>query len=254
MSVPIVLSHGLLGAYHLTVNRLVRAAYYGGIKEAFRAAGHQVVFPEVPGMASVSRRAAALAEQIDVATKSPVMIIAHSMGGLDARHMITHLGFGRRVIALATIATPHRGSSFADWGVGELGKRLRVLEILSALRIEHAGLEDLTSEACRVFNARTPDDPSVTYVSVTGVRARHEVCPLLRIPHAIIASREGPNDGLVSVESARWGRFLGTWPADHIAQVNLPTGARWLGRRVPDPIPWYQKLLDDMVRLANASD
>jgi triacylglycerol lipase len=249
MSVPVVLSHGLLGFYHMTVNRLLREAYYGGIREDLRAAGHQVFFPQVPGMGSVPRRAAALAEQIDQATKSPVFIIAHSMGGLDARYLIAHLGFGRRVVALATIATPHRGSAFADWGVNQVGKPLRAFGLLSALRIEHAALHDLTSQACQEFNARTPDHPDVTYVSVTGKLACHQICPLLRIPYRIIAAREGPNDGLVSVQSAKWGRFLGLWPIDHIAQVNLPTGSRLIGRRRPDPIPYYRKLLDDMIRL-----
>ena len=31
---------------------------------------------------------------------------------------------------------------------------------------------------------------------------------------------EGPNDGLVSVESAKWGTFLGSIEADHLEQIN----------------------------------
>jgi len=31
-----------------------------------------------------------------------------------------------------------------------------------------------------------------------------------RYPHSIIAAQEGSNDGLVSVQSAQWGTYLGT--------------------------------------------
>ena len=47
--------------------------------------------------------------------KDRVVIIAHSMGGLDARYMISRLGMDDRVTALVTITTPHRGSPYADW-------------------------------------------------------------------------------------------------------------------------------------------
>ena len=48
-------------------------------------------------------------------------IIAHSMGGLDARHMLFNdRGQGRiheSVASLTTIGTPHEGTSFADWAL-----------------------------------------------------------------------------------------------------------------------------------------
>lgn len=63
-------------------------------------------------------------------------LVGHSMGGLDSRHFITHLGErffpgtrltyfisncrltsgGNKVVAsLVTLGTPHRGSSYGDW-------------------------------------------------------------------------------------------------------------------------------------------
>ena len=33
-----------------------------------------------------------------------------------------------------------------------------------------------------------------------------------------------PNDGLVTVKSARWGRFLGCIPAAHLEEVGQPLG------------------------------
>lgn len=46
-----------------------------------------------------------------------VHIIAHSMGGLDARQMIFRYQMQDRIASLTTIGTPHLGTSFADWGM-----------------------------------------------------------------------------------------------------------------------------------------
>jgi triacylglycerol esterase/lipase EstA (alpha/beta hydrolase family) len=49
--------------------------------------------------------------------KQQVHLIAHSMGGLDCRYLITHLKQQRsfKVLTLTTLSTPHRGSPFMDW-------------------------------------------------------------------------------------------------------------------------------------------
>ena len=41
------------------------------------------------------------------------------------------------------------------------------------------------------------------------------------LPNRILYGLGGLNDGLVTVESARWGRFLGTVDADHARQIGL---------------------------------
>lgn len=42
--------------------------------------------------------------------------MAHSMGGLDCRHLISHIKPTEYTpLSLTTIATPHRGSVFMDW-------------------------------------------------------------------------------------------------------------------------------------------
>ena len=45
------------------------------------------------------------------------------------------------------------------------------------------------------------------------------VSSYLLLSHGYVENREGSNDGLVSVESARWGNFLGVLPADHLDEV-----------------------------------
>jgi len=72
----------------------------------------------------------------------------------------------------------------------------------------------------KIFNPRTPDDPRVRYFSVAGRTGPVNVWHPLWLPKVVLDGtngREG-NDGLVSVESARWGEFLGTLEgADHWA-------------------------------------
>lgn len=75
-----------------------------------------------------------------------------------------------------------------------------------------------------VFNPSTPDDPSVKYFSVAGRVSGMSVWHPLWLPKMVLDRYEekqrekglggGPrwqwgNDGLVTVESARWGEFLG---------------------------------------------
>jgi hypothetical protein len=42
---------------------------------------------------------------------------------------------------------------------------------------------------------------------------------LLKYSWGVVGAKEGENDGMVSVESAKWGMYLGTVPASH-AEIN----------------------------------
>ena len=45
-----------------------------------------------------------------------VNFLAHSMGGLDCRHLISRIKPTDYVpLSLTTVSTPHRGSPFMDW-------------------------------------------------------------------------------------------------------------------------------------------
>lgn len=74
-------------------------------------------FNNVRSTGSVSSRAEALDEQLrKKAVARGVNFLAHSMGGLDCRHLITHVKpQDYTPLSLTTIATPHRGSPFMDW-------------------------------------------------------------------------------------------------------------------------------------------
>ena len=77
-----------------------------------------------------------------------------------------------------------------------------------------------TSYLTKIFNPRTPDDPRVRYFSVAGRTGPLNVWHPLWLPKLVLDGADGGegNDGLVSVESARWGEFLGALEgADHWA-------------------------------------
>ncbi|HEY6879113.1 MAG TPA: hypothetical protein VI299_13900, partial [Polyangiales bacterium] len=104
---PIVLAHGWGGIDRIGPFPL-GYSYFRGIPEALRGAGHEVYIARVPATASIDLRAAALARQVRQ-LGGRVNIIAHSMGGLDARLAIARHGLSERVASLTTIGTPHHG-------------------------------------------------------------------------------------------------------------------------------------------------
>jgi triacylglycerol lipase len=222
---PIVLAHGLLGFARLALRGIPLATYFRGVPSYLEKMGNRVILSQVPATASIAARAEALKSQIQLhAGTEPVHVIAHSMGGLDARHMISCLGMASQVLTLTTLGTPHHGTSFADQGL-DMARRVGAYQWLTQSSLDHEAFEDLSTESCRAFNARTPDMEGVAYFSVAGHKQRNRMLYPLRFSHDVIAPREGPNDGLVSVRSARWGTFLGEWDADHVNLVG------WTGPR-----------------------
>jgi triacylglycerol lipase len=248
MTLPIVLAHGFLGLGDVQVGS-TRFSYFHRIDAALAARGHPVIAARVHPTGSIDRRARQLAEQIDAGLsrlgrqRDRVLIFAHSMGGLDARHLISTLRFADRVAALVTFSTPHRGSTFADWCLHHLGSRLGVARAVAHLRIDFAAVADLTTAAATRFNDATPDHPQVRYYSVSASRPWNRV-PLFLVPsHRVIYRAEGDNDGLVSVRSATWGTHLGTWPVDHLQMINkrLVPRSEWSG---DDVVRAYLDVLD----------
>ncbi len=212
---PIVLAHGLAAFSRFAVRRLRDATYFRGIPKDLRARGCRVIVTEVPPLGSLAQRAAALKDEIrDAVGREPVHVIAHSMGGLDARHMISRLGMEKQVLTLVTIGTPHRGSPVAD-RVHELAARFGVIDALNRVGFDHGGLDDLRTDACARWNERTPDAPDVRYFSIAGVKRRDEMLYALRLTHDLISPIDGANDGLVSRRSAAWGEPLPAWDCDH---------------------------------------
>src|SRR5262249_21527275 len=118
LKAPIVLVHGLCGYDQIKIGNWLVADYWPGIPALYRSAANRVLTVRLSPTAAVATRAGQLRAAIRAAFPGEaVHLIAHSMGGLDSRYMISRLGMADRVLSLTTIGTPHRGSPFADWGI-----------------------------------------------------------------------------------------------------------------------------------------
>jgi triacylglycerol lipase len=247
---PILLAHG----FHASPTN--EWAFFG-VAEALAADGHRVFVSTVPPHQSLATRSDALAEEIAGALAESgaerIHVIAHSMGGLDARRVASPagLGLGAQIASVTTIGTAHRGTVVADIALGLLpgfadgainaiasawGATFSTVAEDSDVR---GALESLAVANAAAFAAANPDDARVVYQSWAGVTTllglgdagaaaacdgrsliqpgtADRVDPRL-IPTALLVGAHGePHDGLVTVASAKHGAFRGCVPADHL--------------------------------------
>jgi triacylglycerol lipase len=249
---PIVLHHGLLGSGDISIGP-VRISYFRNIDRAISQRGHPVIVSRVDPTGSIELRARQLKVNILKGLKehglpprdSRVLIIAHSMGGLDARFMISELGMADRVAGLLSITTPHRGSSYADWCVENLGEKLGCGRLMNMMGLDVRAISDLTTSSCRQFNREVKNVVGVQYFSISAARPWHRVPPWAIHAHKIVTNAEGDNDSLVSVKSSTWGTHLGVWPADHfhtinhrlVMEIKKPTG---------DITPYWMRAIEEV--------
>ncbi|CAF3606094.1 hypothetical protein SNK03_003372 [Fusarium graminearum] len=238
---PIVLAHGLFGFAELSLSPYFPSVeYWHGIRDALTAQGATVLTPAVPPSSSIADRAAALRSALEAHAPAPeaVTIVAHSMGGLDARYMLSHLEpLPVRVAALVTVATPHRGSAFADYLLDEEVSPVhhylpQLYKTLERAGLGTAAFSQLTRRyMAEEFNPSTPDQPDVRYFSYGAAVERPALLSPFRHPHAVMTQAEGPNDGLVSVESSSWGTYKGTLlGVSHLDLINWSNRVGWTVR------------------------
>ncbi|KAL4080784.1 alpha beta-hydrolase [Scleroderma citrinum] len=273
---PIVLCHGLYGfdVRGPSAFPSLRYHYWSNVLDILKKRiGADVIVTAVPGTGSIASRAETLDRILQQRVRGRgVNLLAHSMGGLDCRHLITHIQPTKYApLSLTSISTPHRGSPFMDWCAKYLGLGRRtdsqVLNLSETLAsfdnkkpdkpVPSLSLSSLpssfttlilsyldspayanltTSYLNDVFNPTTPDDPRVKYFSVVSRIDEVNIWHPLWLPKMVLDDAERTakeslmadqacksssgvplweqddqwgNDGLVTVQSARWGEFLG---------------------------------------------
>jgi triacylglycerol lipase len=225
----IVLAHGILGFGSGLVPFGI--GYFNGVKAALEQHGYEVFAPTVAPLGSLTARAEQLARQIENhwPGESDLAVIAHSMGGLDARRVIHRdRAVGKRIKYLATIATPHYGSPVADAVLGGSSSLLPQIPrwLLKVLKNNAGALHDLRTRQ----ELHDPDCDGVTYWEVACVNKAEswlEASPLFGLSRAL-GDMYGPNDGLVHYQSqsacpASRPPFE-EWFADHGAAIGWPSG------------------------------
>ena len=211
---PILLVHGVFFRDFRYLN------YWGRIPKELKRNGAAVYYGQQQSAASVEDSGRELAARIrailDETGCEKVNIIAHSKGGLDSRAAIAHAGCAPFVATLTTINTPHRGCIYAEYLLNKVPEAARQKvaaaynATLKRLGDENpdflAAVTDLTESACLARNETTPDMPGVLYESVMSYcrKARHGKFPL-NATYPVVKHFDGKNDGLVSVDSAKWG-------------------------------------------------
>ena len=208
---PTVFLHGFLG----TDTYLNIVDYFFELGPHLEKYGYSVFFTKVQPIAQSAQRIVKLAPQIDdIMTKTgarKINLIGHSQGGIDGRLLIAKAKYGDRVSTLTTVSSPHLGVPVPN------------------LLIEPS--KELGEKNMKQYNKDYPNDPRVKYYSWAGVscaplefscRKKYDdevVDPIFITLYRTIQGLRGANDGVITVDSAKWGTFLGLLHADHMDEV-----------------------------------
>ena len=209
---PIVLIHGA------GFRDLKWPVYWGRIPAALEKRGATIRYGLQDCWGSVEANADAIAERIDQILaetgSKKVNLIAHSKGGLDARRVASSRRCGDRIASITTIATPHRGCKTLDrlfrapqplWNAAAFAVN-NWIRVVGDRKPDFLALcRGMTTEGMRRFNEENPDVPGIFYQSYACVMSGPLSDLNLSTANWIVGRIEGPNDGLVSVESAAWG-------------------------------------------------
>lgn len=213
---PLMLVHGVGFRDYKYIN------YWGRIPKELIKNGAEIYYGNQEAWGTIEYNAYEIKERIIRVLKETnaekVNIIAHSKGGLDARYVISKLKMGNYVASLTTISTPHRGCKFVDkacklpnWlykGVAWIFDKYYAYQGDKKPDFYTASRQFSTYNS-KKFNEEVKDDKQVYYQSyVTALKGVFSDY-VLSIPYLIIKAIDGENDGLVSVESAKWGEFNG---------------------------------------------
>ncbi|MBQ3928769.1 MAG: triacylglycerol lipase [Clostridia bacterium] len=211
---PILLVHGVF------FRDLEKFNYWGRVPQELQKNGAALYYGNQQSALNIVDSAqeltAAIQNILHTTGCQKVNIIAHSKGGLDSRYAISCLGMAEYVASLTTINTPHRGCEFAEWLLDHASEQFRngvadkynfALKKMGDSTPDFlAAVSDLKASHCAEFNKNVPDMPQVYYQSVGSKinRPMRNIFPLC-FSNLFAGFFDGPNDGLVTVQSAKWG-------------------------------------------------
>ncbi len=260
---PIVLAHGFFGFEelgHLSFTQY----FYGIPQDLATVGETEVFTPEIDPFNTSEERGkqliAAIESIVEQTGKHKVNLIGHSQGGLDAR-VVAH-DRPDLVASVTGLGAPNRGTPVGEWLEGPASSEPLVALADLFVRVGGSLLWDKITDASNLegparlfsqegiaeFNAKYTDRPEVAYYSIAG-RSRDQqggdecipdlatslvsvwgstvdpVDALFALQAKMMAGDENlVGDGLVLVNDAKWGTFLGCIPADHLDQVGQVLG------------------------------
>lgn len=219
---PLVMVHGI------GFRDLRYFNYWGRIPRELKRNGALVYYGNQEALGTIVYNAEDIKKRIfqvlEETGAKKVNIIAHSKGGLDSRYAISKLGMAPYVASLTTMNTPHRGCRFVDYACQLPEGLYRLVASCFDRTFRKFGdknpdfytaTHQFSTKESERFNNQVPDDPKVYYQSYTSKMKHPWSHLLLSIPYCMIKPLEGENDGLVSVDSAKWGEFQGVFSNTH---------------------------------------
>ena len=259
---PILMIHGV------GFRDLKWPLYWGRIPAALERTGAVLFYGQQDCWARIEDNAktikARIRQILEETNTEKINIVAHSKGGLEARMAASSLGMGDKIASITTIGTPHRGSKTID-------KLLRAPDSLfniASFAVDnwigligdtkpdfYAVCKDFSTEYAEAFNRENPDVPGIYYQSFAGIMKSPLSDIHLSTANAVIKMIEGENDGLVSVESAKWGQSFtllkgktnrGVSHYDEIDFRRSPLSAKDGGEGVSDICDVYKAIVKDL--------
>ena len=219
---PFVLVHGV------GFRDLKYLNYWGRIPKELIRNGATVYYGNQEAWGTVECNAQDIKDKILDIVKSTgcerVNIIAHSKGGLDARYMISKLDMGDYVASLTMVSSPHRGCKFVDIASKMPDKLYKAIARVSDKYFRVLGDKNpdfytasrqFSTSHSKKFNEEVKDVDGVYYQSYATVVKNMFSDYIVTIPYILVRLTEGENDGLVSINSAKWGEFKGVLKNNH---------------------------------------
>lgn len=207
---PVILVHGIAAKD----NNL----FWGRIPATLKQHSIPVFWGNMDSWGSIINNANALRKTVDsvlqLSQQPKVNIIAHSKGGIDARFLISTLGYADKVASLTTISTPHHGTEIVDYILSFKQLHTPLTKKISFFLARLYGDKEpdpykaaveLSTQSMEEFNRNNPNQEGVYYSSCCSIlRNCYDDLSYL-LTYRYIKGVSGDNDGIVSAQSAKWG-------------------------------------------------
>ncbi|MBR0666401.1 hypothetical protein GXW71_18720 [Roseomonas hellenica] len=203
----VLLVHGLMGEV-MAALRPIGLDYMHGLAAWLRAQGAEVDVVRLPTAAPIARNAERLREVL-LAEPSPVLLIAHSKGGLEALAALLDPVAAARCTGFVALQSPFFGSPIADAVTRARPLDAAAMGLARLLRIGNGeGLRDLTTTRRAAWMEAHAQ-------SIAALLAR---LPVVCLATALPARSLRGRDRIYGL-AARWMAQRGAWPSDGLVPV-----------------------------------